>query len=180
MNKVFKVGLIGCGHISETYFRAQEYFNNIRIIKCADINMETAKKCAIHYNIEAVTVEELLKDKEIEIILNLTIPRAHFEVSKMALENGKHSYAEKPMAVNFEDGKKLVELAKERNLYIGNAPDTFLGGGIQKTRELIDNGVIGEIKLGNAIFAFPGVQSYHPNPEPVSYTHLTLPTSPHV
>ena len=83
----------------------------------------------------------------------------------MALENGKHSYAEKPMAVNFEDGKKLLELAKEKNLYIGNAPDTFLGGGIQKTRELIDNGVIGDIKLGNAIFAFPGVQSYHPNPE---------------
>ena len=114
MNKAFKVGLIGCGHISETYFRAQEYFNNIRIVKCADINMEAAKKCAIHYNIEAVTVEELLKDKEIEIILNLTIPRAHFEVSKMALENGKHSYAEKPMAVNFEDGKKLVELAKKK------------------------------------------------------------------
>ena len=165
MNKIFKVGLIGCGHISETYFRAQEYFNNIRIVKCADINMEAAKRCAIHYNIEAVTVEELLKDKEIEIILNLTIPGAHYEVSKMALENGKHSYAEKPMAVNFEDGKKLVELAKEKNLYIGNAPDTFLGGGIQKTKELIDNGVIGEIKLGNAIFAFPGVQSYHPNPE---------------
>lgn len=165
MNKIFKVGLIGCGHISETYFRAQEYFNNIRIVKCADINMEAAKKCAIHYNIEALTVEELLKDKEIEIILNLTIPGAHYEVSKMALENGKHSYAEKPMAVNFEDGKKLLELAKEKNLYIGNAPDTFLGGGIQKTRELIDNGVIGDIKLGNAIFAFPGVQSYHPNPE---------------
>ena len=156
MNKIFKVGLIGCGHISETYFRAQEYFNNIRIVKCADINMEAAKKCAIHYNIEAVTVQELLKDKEIEIILNLTIPAAHFEVSKMALENGKHSYAEKPISVNFEDGKKLVELAKEKNLYIGNAPDTFLGGGIQKTRELIDNGVIGDIT--------------------VSYTHLTLPT----
>ena len=166
MNKIFKVGLIGCGHISETYFRAQEYFNNIRIVKCADINFEAAKKCAIHYNIEAVTVEELLKDKEIEIILNLTIPGAHYEVSKMALENGKHSYAEKPMAVNFDDGKKLVELAKEKNLYIGNAPDTFLGGGIQKTRELIDNGVIGDIKLGNAIS--------------VSYTHLTLPTTPYV
>ena len=65
MNKVFKVGLIGCGHISETYFRAQEYFNNIRIVKCADINMDSAKKCAIHYNIEAVSVEEILKDKEI-------------------------------------------------------------------------------------------------------------------
>ena len=166
MNKIFKVGLIGCGHISETYFRAQEYFNNIRIVKCADINTEAAKRCAIHYNIEAVTVEELLKDKEIEIILNLTIPGAHYEVSKMALENGKHSYAEKPMAVNFEDGKKLVELAKEKNLYIGNAPDTFLGGGIQKSKELVDKKVIGKVHLGNAFFAFPGVQSYHPNPEP--------------
>ena len=150
MSKIFKVGLIGCGHISETYFRAQEYFNNIRIVKCADINMDAAKKCAIHYNIEAVTVDELLKDKEIEIILNLTIPGAHYQVSKLALENGKHSYAEKPLAVNFEDGKKLVELANKKNLYIGNAPDTFLGGGIQKTRELIDNGVIGDIKLGDS------------------------------
>ena len=158
MSKIFKVGLIGCGHISETYFRAQEYFNNIRIVKCADKNMDAAKKCAIHYNIEAVTVDELLKDKEIEIILNLTIPGAHYQVSKLALENGKHSYAEKPLAVNFEDGKKLVELANKKNLYIGNAPDTFLGGGIQKTRELIDNGVIGDIKLGNAIFAFPEKQ----------------------
>ena len=79
--------------------------------------------------LKSISVEELLKDKEIEIILNLTIPGAHYEVSKMALENEKHSYAEKPMAVNFDDGKKLVELAKEKNLYIGNAPDTFLGGG---------------------------------------------------
>ena len=102
------------------------------LVRSLAINMETAKKCAINYNIEAVTVEELLKDKEIEIILNLTIPRAHFEVSKMALENGKHSYAEKPMAVNFEDGKKLVELAKEKNLYIGNAPDTFWVGVFRK------------------------------------------------
>ena len=164
MNKVFKVGLIGCGHISETYFRAQEYFNNFRIIKCADINMDAAKKCAIHYNIESLSVEEILKDKEIEIILNLTIPRAHYEVSKLALENGKHSYAEKPLAVKFEDGKELLEISKNRKLYLGNAPDTFLGAGIQKTRELIDNGVIGEIKLGNAIFAYPGIQSYHPNP----------------
>ena len=166
MNKVFKVGLIGCGHISETYFRAHEYFNNFKITKCADINMDTAKKCAGHYNIPAVTVDEILKDEDIEIILNLTIPNAHFEISKKALENGKHFYAEKPMAINFKDGKELLELSKKKNLFIGNAPDTFLGGGIQKTRELIDKGVIGSINLGNAIFAYPGVQSYHPNPEP--------------
>ena len=106
------------------------------------------------------------ENKEIEIILNLTIPSAHFEISKKALMNNKHFYAEKPMAINFKDGQKLLELSKKNNLYVGNAPDTFLGGGIQKARELIDNGIVGNIKLGNAIFAFPGVQSYHPNPEP--------------
>ena len=166
MNKVFNVGLIGCGHISETYFRTQELFNNIKIVKCADINLEAANDCAKKYNIQAVTVEEMLKDKEIEIILNLTIPRAHFDISKKALLAGKHSYSEKPLCINFEDGKELLEISKKKNLYLGSAPDTFLGGGIQKTRNLIDEGLIGKIELGNAIFAYPGVQSYHPNPEP--------------
>ena len=71
MNRIFKVGLIGCGHISETYFRAEKYFNNIKIVKCADINFDNAKKCAKNYKIKAVTVKELLQDKEVEIILNL-------------------------------------------------------------------------------------------------------------
>ena len=166
MNKVFKVGLIGCGHISETYFRGHEYFNNFQIVKCADINQENAKKCAETYGISASSVEDLLNDSEIEIILNLTIPRAHFEVAKQSLEKGKHVYSEKPMAVNFSEGQELLELAKSKGMYIGNAPDTFLGGGIQKSIELINDGKIGNIRLGSAIFAYPGVQSYHPNPEP--------------
>ena len=166
MNKVFKVGLIGCGHIAETYFRGHKYFNNFKIVKCADINMSSAKSCAETYNIEAVTVDEILKDEEIEIILNLTIPKAHYEIANKSLDSGKHTYSEKPIAVNFEDGKKLLNKAREKKLYLGCAPDTFLGGGIQKTRELIDSKLIGDIKLGNAIFAYPGLQSYHPNPEP--------------
>ena len=166
MNKVFKVGLIGCGHISETYFRAEKYFNNIKIVKCADINHSNALKCAKTYKIKALSVRELLKDQEIEIILNLTIPKAHYQIAKQSLLNGKHVYSEKPMAINFKDGKDLLKIAKSRKLYIGNAPDTFLGGGIQKSKELVDKKIIGKIKLGNAIFAFPGVQSYHPNPEP--------------
>ena len=166
MNKVFKVGLIGCGHISETYFRAEKYFSNIKIVKCADINQSNALKCAKTYKIKALTVKELLQDKEVEIILNLTIPKAHYQVAKQALTNGKHVYSEKPLAINFKDGSDLLKIAKKRKLYIGNAPDTFLGGGIQKSKELVDKKIIGKIKLGNAIFAFPGVQSYHPNPEP--------------
>ena len=166
MNKVFKVGLIGCGHIAETYFRAHKYFNNFKIIKCADILNSASKKCALKYGIENLSVNEILKDKEIEIILNLTIPKAHYEVAKKALLHNKHVYSEKPMAINLKDGKELLKLAKKRKLYIGNAPDTFLGGGNQKSKELLEKNLIGKINLGNAIFAFPGVQSYHPNPEP--------------
>ncbi|WP_440680559.1 Gfo/Idh/MocA family protein [Candidatus Pelagibacter sp. HIMB1623] len=166
MNKVFKVGLIGCGHISETYFRAEKYFNNIKIVKCADINHANALKCAKTYKIKALSVKDLLKDQEVEIILNLTIPKAHYQVAKQSLLNGKHVYSEKPLAINFKDGLDLVKIAKRKKLYIGNAPDTFLGGGIQKSKELVEKNILGKISLGNAIFAFPGVQSYHPNPEP--------------
>ena len=166
MSKVFKVGLIGCGHIAETYFRAHKYFNNFKIIKCADIKEEVSKKCAKIYNIESKTVNQLFKDKEVEIILNLTPPKAHYIISKKSLLHGKHVYSEKPMAINLNNGKELLKIAKRKKLYIGNAPDTFLGGGNQKSKQLLENGLIGKINLGNAIFAFPGVQSYHPNPEP--------------
>jgi len=166
MNKVFKVGLIGCGHIAETYFRAHKYFNNFKIIKCADINNHASKKCAKTYGIKALSVNDLLKDNEVEIILNLTIPKAHYIVAKKSLLNNKHVYSEKPMAINTKDGLELLKLARRKKLYIGNAPDTFLGGGNQKAKELVERKIIGKINLGNAIFAFPGVQSYHPNPEP--------------
>jgi len=166
MNKVFKIGLIGCGHIAETYFRAEKYFNNIKIIKCADINEKASKRCALNFGIKSVTVNELFKDKEIEIILNLTIPKAHYQISKKALINGKHVYSEKPLAINLNDGRKLLKISKKKKLYLGNAPDTFLGGGIQKSKELVEKNIIGNVKLGNAVFAFPGIQSYHPNPEP--------------
>ena len=110
MNKIFKVGLIGCGHISETYFRAEKYFNNIKIVKCADINHSNAIKCAKNFKIKALTVKELLLDKEIEIILNLTIPKAHYQVAKQALSNGRHVYSEKPLAINFKELTTSSEL----------------------------------------------------------------------
>ena len=166
MNKIFNVGLIGCGHIAETYFRAHKYFNNFKIIKCADINHKAALRCASVNKIQAVSIKEILNDEKIKVILNLTIPEAHYSVARLAISHGKHVYSEKPLAINLSDGINLIKLAKKKKLYIGNAPDTFLGGGIQKSRELLDKKIIGKVIFGNAIFAFPGVQSYHPNPEP--------------
>ena len=166
MPKIFYVGLIGCGHIAETYFRAHKYFNNFKIIKCADINKKAADKCAKIYKIKSVSVSELLKDKDIKVILNLTIPKAHYIITKKSLLNNKHVYSEKPLAVSLKDGKELIKIAKRKKLYIGNAPDTFLGGGNQKAKELLETKIIGKVKFGNAIFAYPGIQSYHPNPEP--------------
>ncbi len=166
MKKIFKVGLIGCGHIAETYFRAHRYFNNFEIVKCADINKKAAEQCAKTYKIKYSSVNEILKDDKIQIILNLTIPTSHYSVAKKSLLSGKHVYSEKPLAVNFKDGLELIKIARRKNLFIGNAPDTFLGGGNQKARNLLDKNIIGKVKFGTAIFAFPGIQSYHPNPEP--------------
>ena len=159
------IGLIGCGNIAETYFRSREYFNNITFISCADVNEEASKKCAEEYNIKAQSVDELLSNDDIDVVLNLTIPQAHFDVTKKILLANKHSYCEKPLSISFDQGKELVELAKNRNLYLGNAPDTFLGGGGQLARQKIDDAEIGKILTVNFIFAFPGVQTFHPNPE---------------
>tara|TARA_Y100000590_G_scaffold296320_1_gene333907 strand:- start:1311 stop:2459 length:1149 start_codon:yes stop_codon:yes gene_type:complete len=163
---VINIGLIGCGHISETYFRSRDYFNNINITSCADVNIEAANKCAKEYNISSKSVDDLLNDKEIDIILNLTNPTSHYKTIKETLLAGKHSYCEKPLSISFDQGKELVEIANSKKLYLGNAPDTFLGGGGQLTKKIIDSGEVGDIKLGNFTFAFPGVQSWHPNPEP--------------
>ncbi len=162
---MMNVGVIGCGNIAETYFRSKDYFNNINFTACADINLEAANKAAIENNIDALTIDEILNSKNVDIILNLTIPQAHYEVSKKCLLHGKNVYSEKPMSVKFDQAKELVNLAKEKNLSIGNAPDTFLGGGGQLSREIIDKGDIGKILTGNFIFAFPGVQEFHPSPE---------------
>ena len=159
------IGLIGCGNIAETYFRAQDYFNNITFIACADKFPDAANKCAEQYKIKSLSVDEILNDDDVDIILNLTIPQAHFEVSKLALEAGKHVYSEKPISISYDEAKELLELANKKNLYFGNAPDTFLGGGIQLSRQFIDEGSIGKVLTGNFIFAFPGVQEFHPNPE---------------
>ena len=158
MNKVFKVGLIGCGHIAETYFRGHQYFNNFKIVVCADINQKAADKCAKLYNIKSKTVGDLLKDKEIEVILNLTIPQSHYAVSKSVLSAGKHVYSEKPLATYFEKGKELVALAKKKKLYIGNAPDTFskfAQDPVVKSASFVPTAIARSVSLARSLVFFP-------------------------
>lgn len=140
-----KVGLIGCGAISATYLQNAKKFAAFEIAACADVRLEAAKARAKEYGVpKACSVEELLADPEIEVVLNLTPHLVHGEVSIAALEAGKSIYNEKPMAVYREEGQKMLALAESKGLRIGCAPDTFFGGAWQTARKLIDEGVIGE------------------------------------
>lgn len=143
--KPIGVGLIGSGMISQTYLDNMcGRFDVLRVVGCSDIIPERSAKRAEQYNIRQMTNEEILADPDIQIVVNTTYPKSHFEVTKQALEAGKHVQTEKMLATNFEDAKKLYELAKEKGLRLGAAPDTFLGGGYQTCRKLIDEGYIGK------------------------------------
>ena len=145
-----KVGLIGCGNISPTYLNAAKTFQIIEISSCADINSTVAAERAAEFCIPSCSVDKLLDDNEIEIVLNLTTPEAHAEINERALDAGKNVYCEKPLAITREDGIRILDLARQKGLLVGCAPDTFLGGGHQTVRKLIDDGVIGKLVAGTA------------------------------
>ncbi|MBA2783493.1 MAG: Gfo/Idh/MocA family oxidoreductase, partial [Rubrobacteraceae bacterium] len=133
---------------------------------CSDLVLERAEEQAKAYGVsKACSPEELLADDEVEIVLNLTVPVVHAEVSLAALEAGKHVYTEKPLAVDLEDGRKMLEVAAERDLRIGCAPDTFLGGGLQTCRKIMDEGIIGEPVAVTAFMLSHGPEDWHPNPD---------------
>ncbi len=166
MEKV-KIGIVGCGTISSIYLKnCTEVFSVLEVAACADMFPERAKAKAEEFNIpKACTVSELLSDPEIKIVLNLTIPKAHAEVTLAALEAGKNVYVEKPLAITREDGQKILSLAKSKGLLVGGAPDTFLGGGLQTCRKLIDDGWIGKPVASTAFMVNHGHESWHPDPE---------------
>ncbi len=161
-----RVGMIGCGNISPAYLTAARKFPSFRITACADVLPERARERAEEYGVpRACSVEELLDDPELDVVLNLTIPAAHAEIALRALRAGKHEYSEKPFALDRRDGREVLELARERGLRVGCAPDTFLGGGIQTCLELINEGAIGEPVAATAFMMSHGHESWHPSPE---------------
>ena len=164
MFKPVKTGIIGVGNISQAYFNSARRLADIEIVACADLDMEVAREKAQENGIRALSVDELLADPEIGIVINLTIPQAHAEVNTRILAAGKHAHAEKPFAITREDGRAVLDLARDKGLLIGCAPDTFLGAGLQTCRKLIDDGRIGRPIAGTATMACPGHESWHPNP----------------
>ena len=162
--KPIGIGIIGCGNISGAYFKGAERFENLKMVACADLNREVAAAIAEEFGSKAQTVDDLLENPEVEIVINLTIPAVHAEVSMNAVEAGKHVHSEKPISVSFEDAQKLLETAEKKGLLVGCAPDTFLGGGYQTCRKLVDDGWIGRPVAGTAFMMTHGPESWHPNP----------------
>jgi predicted dehydrogenase len=165
----YKVALIGSGAISYTYLDNMcRRFDILDVVGCSDIIPERSKARAEEFGIRQMTNEEILADPEISIVVNTTYPKSHYPVTKAALEAGKHVHSEKMLATSFEEGKELAALAAAKGLRLGAAPDTFLGGGYQTVRKLVDDGFIG-IPLHVNALVMRGYNAAFPmelNPEP--------------
>ena len=160
-----KAGLIGCGNISTSYLGLAPNFAGFEFVAVSDLNHAAAEARAAEYGLEARSVDDLLASDDIDVIVNLTIPDAHYEVSTRILEAGKHAYSEKPLVLTLDEGKALAALAKSKGLRVGSAPDTFLGGAHQQARQIIDAGGIGRVVAGTAHVMSRGMEHWHPNPD---------------
>ncbi|MEO6846284.1 MAG: Gfo/Idh/MocA family oxidoreductase [Chthoniobacterales bacterium] len=161
-----RVGLIGCGNISNAYFQGLRPFAKwARITACADLDAGKARAKAEEHQISAVrSPDDLLASPEIDIVLNLTIPQSHVAVNLMALRAGKHVYCEKPFSLTTREGVKVLAEAAKRKLRVGCAPDTVLGGGIQTCRQLLGKGLIGRPVAAMANMLCHGYENWHPSP----------------
>jgi predicted dehydrogenase len=160
------VGVIGAGVISNEYLKNLTAFPDLEVRFVADIDLERAKAQAEKFGVPGSgTVEDLLADEGVEIVVNLTIPKVHVEVALQALAAGKNVWSEKPFSLDRASGRELLEAAHAKGLRVSTAPDTFLGSGIQSARRLIENGDIGAPLTALTLMQSPGPESWHPNPD---------------
>lgn len=164
MAATLRVGITGCGNIAPVYVQGCRLFDALDVVACADLNPGVAAAFAAQHDLIALSVDDLLAAAGIDLVVNLTIPDAHAGVSLAAIAAGKHVYSEKPLAVLREDGAAILRAAQAAGVRVGCAPDTFLGGGLQTCRKLIDDGVIGTPVAATAFMMSHGPESWHPNP----------------
>ena len=165
MAKTFGVGIMGAGNISAAYLKLAPLFKGLEVRAVADILPAAAQKRADEFGVKAQTPDELLKNSELDVIVNLTIPATHYSVSMDIISAGKHAYSEKPFVLSLEEGMALKKAADDRGLQVGSAPDTFLGGAHQQAREIIDSGKLGKIMSGTTHVMSRGMEHWHPNPD---------------
>ncbi len=159
------VGLIGCGNISEAYLKIAPSFAGYAVRAVADANPAAAEARAAQFGLRALSVDALLAAPDIDMVVNLTVPAAHYDVTRRILEAGKHAYSEKPFVLTLEEGERLRELAQRRSVRAGSAPDTFLGGSHQAARAAVDEGRVGRILGGTAHVMGHGMERWHPSPD---------------
>lgn len=159
------IGIIGCGFISDAYLRGAARSGHLSVLGVADIVPEAAAAKADAHGVAARPIDDLLADPAVEIVVNLTVPLAHAEVSTRILDAGKHVYTEKPLAATFSAASALVAHAAQAGLRVGCAPDTFFGAPHQAIRRAVDEGVIGRVVGGSVGFCNAGMESWHPAPD---------------
>ena len=161
-----RIGFVGCGDISDAYLKISRKFEILQTVAVADIDRARAKAKAKQFDVPVVCgTRTLMKRDDIDIVVNLTPPLAHAKINLAALRAGKHVYSEKPLAAKRTEGKKILEAARAGGLRVGCAPDTVLGGGLQTSRKLLDDGAIGEPIAAAAFMISHGAEHWHPNPE---------------
>lgn len=160
-----RIGIVGCGNISDIYLTNIPTFKDLAVTAVADLKPEAAEAASAKYGVPAIPVDRIFQAEDVDLVLNLTIPAAHAAVSLAAIEGGKHVYTEKPLATSLTDGRTILAKAAEKGVRVGSAPDTILGAGIQRARQLFDGDAVGQVVTGTATVLGHGMEHWHPSPE---------------
>jgi predicted dehydrogenase len=159
-----KVGILGCGHVSDQYLNGCRLFDVLELVACADLDPQRAEQKAAEHGVpRACSPDELIASADVDLVVNLTPPLAHASASRSAIAAGKHVWSEKPVAASLDDARELIDAAREADVRLGCAPDTFLGGGLQTSIKLLDDGWIGEPVAAVAMVSEHGYEHFHPD-----------------
>jgi predicted dehydrogenase len=159
------IAVVGCGNISGQYLTNLVRFPDVTVVACADIDLNRAAAQAAKYGVpHSADLATVLEMPNVELIVNLTVPAVHASVALQAIRSGRHVYGEKPFALSVEEARTIMAAAAEHGVQLGNAPDTFLGAGLQTARRVIEAGRIGTPISAKATFGYPGPDKWHPNP----------------
>ncbi|MGC5165398.1 Gfo/Idh/MocA family protein [Luteimicrobium sp. DT211] len=165
MGKPLRIGIVGVGAISGAYLSTFERLAAVRLVAVADLDAARAAAVAAEQDVRALTVDELVTDPEVDVVLNLTIPAAHAEIALKAIAAGKGVYGEKPLAATLDEARAVVEAGRAAGVRVGCAPDTVLGTGVQTARKAVDDGLVGTPVAATATMVTPGHERWHPNPD---------------